>query len=165
MEVAADEILKAPGESALRVEGVAERAYCGVGTGYMSRGSTLSYRPCCRDSNTGSDLARTLEDGGREIPNTDSVKGSLNLPEEPSADRVSSWEDMGSSRVIKACRLPVIPTLGCFLLNTFERGLSMVEADDPETKEGVRVLMLTCTSSFGSRDEELADLYDVNPGR
>jgi hypothetical protein len=41
----------------------------------------------------------------------------------------------------------------------------MVEADDPETKEGVRVLMLTCTSSFGSRDEELADLYDVNPGR
>jgi hypothetical protein len=41
----------------------------------------------------------------------------------------------------------------------------MVEADDPETKEGVRVLILTCTSSFGSRDEELADLYDVNPGR
>lgn len=72
---------------------------------------------------------------------------------------------MESSRVTKACRLPVIPTLGCFLLNTFERGLSMVEADDPETKEGVRVLMLTCTSSFGSRDEELADLYDVNPGR
>jgi hypothetical protein len=90
MEVAADDMLKAPGESAFRVEGVADRAYCGVGTGYMSRGLMLSYRPCCTDSSTGSELARTLEDGGREIPNTDSAKGSLNLPEVSSADRVSS---------------------------------------------------------------------------
>lgn len=40
----------------------------------------------------------------------------------------------------------------------------MVEAEDPEKREGVRVL--TGTSSLGSRDEELVDLalYDVKPG-
>jgi hypothetical protein len=66
--------------------------------------------------------------------------------------------------VRKACRLLATPTLGCFLLNTFDRGLSMVEADEPETREGVRVL--TGTSSLGSREEELVDLalYDVKPG-
>lgn len=73
-------------------------------------------------------------------------------------------EDMESSRARITCRLPVDPTLGCFLLKTFERGLSMVDADDPETREGVRVF--AGTSSLGSRVEELADLalYDAKPG-
>lgn len=39
-----------------------------------------------------------------------------------------------------ACRPLVTPTLVCFLLSTFDRGLSMVDADDPEAREGVRML-------------------------
>lgn len=40
----------------------------------------------------------------------------------------------------------------------------MVDADDPEKREGVRVL--AGTSSLGSRDEELVDLAlcEVKPG-
>ena len=37
-----------------------------------------------------------------------------------------------------------------FLLNTFDRGLSTVDVDDPETREGVRVL--PATSSLGRRE-------------
>lgn len=71
---------------------------------------------------------------------------------------------MESSRVRRACRLLATPTLGCFLLSTFDCGLSIVDADDPETRDGVRVL--AGTSSFGSRDDELVDLAlnDVKPG-
>lgn len=106
-----------------------------------------------------------LEDGGREIPNTASVKnGSLKFAGLPSACEAPSWEDIESSLVRKACRLLATPTLGCFRLRTFERGLSIVEAEDPETRDGVRVF--AGTSSFGNRDEELADLvlYDAKPG-
>jgi len=40
----------------------------------------------------------------------------------------------------------------------------MVDADEPETREGVRVFV--GTSSLGSRVEELVDLalYDAKPG-
>lgn len=38
----------------------------------------------------------------------------------------------------------------------------MVDADDPETREGVRVLV--GTSSLGRRDEKLVGLYDAKPG-
>ena len=97
-----------------------------------------------------------VEEGGKEIPNTDSVNGSLKPAELLSAWRAPSWEDIESSRVRIACRLLATPTLGCFLLSTFERGLSMVDAEDPDTSEGVRVFV--GTSSFGSLDEELVDL-------
>lgn len=124
-----------------------------------------SYKPCCGDSTSGSERARIMEDGGREIPKTDSVmKGSLNFAALPSACWPPSWEDIESSRVRRACRLLATPTLGCFLLSTFERGLSMVDADDSETRDGVGVF--AGTSSFGSRDDELADLVlcDAKPG-
>jgi hypothetical protein len=39
-----------------------------------------------------------------------------------------------------------------FRLSTFDRGLSVVEADDPDTSEGVRVV--ATTSSLGNRDDE-----------
>lgn len=39
-----------------------------------------------------------------------------------------------------------------FLLSTFDRGLSTVEVDDPDTSEGVRVV--PTASSFGRRDDE-----------
>jgi hypothetical protein len=48
------------------------------------------------------------------------------------------------------CPLPGAPTLVCFLLSTFDRGLSIVDADDPDASEGVR--MLVGTSSLGSRE-------------
>jgi hypothetical protein len=38
-----------------------------------------------------------------------------------------------------------------FLLNRFDLGLSIVEAEDPETREGVRVF--AATSNLGRRDE------------
>jgi hypothetical protein len=57
---------------------------------------------------------------------------------------------MESSLIRRGCRVPTTPTLVCFLLSTFERGLSMVDADDPDAREGVR--MLLGTSSLGSRD-------------
>ena len=38
IDVGVDDTLKGPGESEYRVEGVAERAYCGVGRGSMSVG-------------------------------------------------------------------------------------------------------------------------------
>jgi hypothetical protein len=84
------------------------------------------------------------------------MNGSLNFAALLSACEPPSWEDIESSLVRRACRLPVTPTLGCFLLRTFARGLSIVDADDPETKDGVRVF--AGTSSFGNRDEVLDDL-------
>jgi hypothetical protein len=50
----------------------------------------------------------------------------------------------------RACRLLATPTLVCFLLKTFDRGLSMVDADEPDASEGVRVVL--GTSSFGRRE-------------
>lgn len=52
----------------------------------------------------------------------------------------------------KGCRLSVAPRLVCFLLSTFDLGLSIVDADDPEAKDGV--LVLAGTSSLGKRDVE-----------
>ena len=60
---------------------------------------------------------------------------------------------MESSLTREACLLLATPTLVCFLLNTLERGLSIVDADDPEARDGVRVL--GGTSSLGSRDVEV----------
>jgi hypothetical protein len=71
----------------------------------------------------------------------------------PSIGCLSSWDDIESSLIRVICRLPATPTLVCFLLSTFDRGLSMVDADDPEASEGVR--MLGGTSSLGSREVEL----------
>src|SRR5690242_943008 len=106
-----------------------------------------SYRPLPGDSSSGSERARILDVGGREIPNTDSMNGSLKSPRLRSACWAPSREDIEPSRARIACRLPGGPTLGCFLLKTFERGLSMVDADEPETREGVRVLVVA--SSLG----------------
>jgi hypothetical protein len=50
----------------------------------------------------------------------------------------------------RGCRLLATPTLVCFLLRTLARGLSMVDADDPEARDGVR--MLWGTSSLGRRE-------------
>jgi hypothetical protein len=52
-----------------------------------------------------------------------------------------------------ACRPLAAPTLVCFLLSTFERGLSMVDADEPEASEGVRILR--GTSSLGNLEVEI----------
>lgn len=38
MDVGVEEILKGPGDSEYRVDGVEERAYCGVGRGRISKG-------------------------------------------------------------------------------------------------------------------------------
>lgn len=40
MEFGVEDTLKGPGDSEYRVEGVAERAYCGVGSGNISVGPT-----------------------------------------------------------------------------------------------------------------------------
>jgi hypothetical protein len=40
MEFGVEDTLKGPGDSEYRVEGVAERAYCGVGSGSISVGPT-----------------------------------------------------------------------------------------------------------------------------
>jgi hypothetical protein len=60
---------------------------------------------------------------------------------------------MESSLIRVAGRPLAAPTLVCFLLSTFDRGLSIVDADEPEASEGVR--MLAGTSSFGNRDVEI----------
>jgi hypothetical protein len=57
---------------------------------------------------------------------------------------------MESSLIRKAWRLLATPTLVCFLLKTLDRGLSIVEADEPDASDGV--LMLLGTSSLGRRD-------------
>lgn len=43
--------------------------------------------------------------------------------------------------------------LDCFLRSTFDRGLSTVDAEDPDTRDGVRVL--PGTSSLGRREDEV----------
>lgn len=63
--------------------------------------------------------------------------------------------------VCESCLPSAMPMLDGFLLRTFERGLSTVEEDDPETSEGVRVLPVT--SSLGRRDEEICR-SDLEPG-
>lgn len=45
--------------------------------------------------------------------------------------------------------------LDCFLLSTFDRGLSTVDAEDPDTSEGVRVF--PGTSSLGRRDDDVCE--------
>lgn len=91
-----------------------------------------------------------FDEGGNEIPRTVSENGSLYPPGIPSMSCLSSCDDNESSRARGACLLLVIPILVRFLLNTFDRGLSMVDADDPEARDGVRVF--GGTSSLGSRD-------------
>jgi hypothetical protein len=59
-------------------------------------------------------------------------------------------ESSRSLRDCEVCRLPVIPTFVFFLLRTFDRGLSIVDADDPEKRDGV--CMVVGTSSLGRRD-------------
>lgn len=147
-------MLNAPGDSEYRVDGVAESAYCGTGRGKISVGPiSSSYSPFPKISTSGPERARMVEDGGKEIPRTVSEKGSLSPPGMPSIGRLSSWDDIESSLTCEACRLLATPTLVCFLLSTFERGLSMVDADDPEARDGVRVL--GGTSSLGKRDVEV----------
>jgi len=90
------------------------------------------------------------DDGGSVIPSTVSAKGSLYPPGMPSGCCRSSWEDIESSRMRSCCRVLERPTLVCFLLKTFERGLSMVDAEEPDARDGVRELRVT--SSFGSFD-------------
>jgi hypothetical protein len=91
-----------------------------------------------------------MDEGGSDIPRTVSEKGSLYLPGMPSTACRSSWEDIESSLTRNGCRLLATPTLVCFLLSTLERGLSIVEAEDPDAREGVR--MLAGTSSLGNRE-------------
>jgi hypothetical protein len=94
-----------------------------------------------------------LDDGGIEMPRTVSEKGSLYPPGIPSINCLSSWDEIEPSLIRVTC-LPVAdPTLVCFLLSTFERGLSIVEAEEPEASEGVR--MLGGTSSFGNREVDV----------
>lgn len=92
------------------------------------------------------------DDDGNEIPRTVSEKGSLNPPGRTIAGRSSSKEDNESSFKCEADLLAATPMLDGFLRKTFDPGLSTVDADDPETRDGVRVV--ATTSSLGSRDEE-----------
>lgn len=91
------------------------------------------------------------EEGGKEIPSTVSEKGSLNPPARGFTVIPSSWEDIDPAFGWLPCFPLLTPILEGFLLRTFDRGLSMVDADEPETREGV--LVFPVTSSFGSRDE------------
>jgi hypothetical protein len=93
-----------------------------------------------------------MEEGGSEIPRTVSEKGSLYPPGIPSTRCLSSCEEIELSLTRSACRPLMTPTFVCFLLRTLDRGLSIVDADDPDAREGVRIL--AGTSSFGSRDVE-----------
>ena len=74
-------------------------------------------------------LGAYVEDtGGMAIPSTASGYGSLYpCPE-------SSREDVESGEVRRCC----LAMFECFRRNRFERGLSCVEAEEPETKDGVR---------------------------
>ena len=64
----------------------------------------------------------------------------------------SSSEDSEPSFKCEVGLLVATPILEGFLRKTFDPGLSTVEADDPETRDGVRVFAET--SSLGRRDEE-----------
>jgi len=60
---------------------------------------------------------------------------------------------MGASRIRECCRSFPAPMLDCFFFSIFDRGLSTVEADEPDTRDGVRVL--SGTSSLGWRDDKV----------
>lgn len=68
---------------------------------------------------------------------------------------------MGASLVRDCCRALPVPMLDCFFLNRFDRGLSIVDAEEPETRDGVRAL--SGTSSFGRRDDEVCS-FDLDAG-
>ena len=67
----------------------------------------------------------------------------------PMAMYLSSCED-----IFLGCSLLLLATseAACLRRIRFDRGLSMVEAESPETSDGVRVLA-GGTSSFGNREE------------
>lgn len=67
------------------------------------------------------------ETGGMAIPRTASGYGSLY----PCPD--SSLEDEESGDMRRCC----LPTFECFRRRRFDRGLSCVEAEEPETNDGV----------------------------
>lgn len=72
---------------------------------------------------------------------------------------LSSCDDIESSLLRDSCLVTPVPMLDCLRRRTFDRGLSTVEADDPDTRDGV---LVDCgTSSFGRRDEELWDDLDA----
>lgn len=48
--------------------------------------------------------------------------------------------------------------LDCFLRSTLDRGLSDVDTDDPDTKDGVGVMTDRGTSSLGKREEEVCSV-------
>jgi hypothetical protein len=81
MDVGVEDILKGPGDSESRVDGVEDRAYCGVGSGRISVGPA-SYSPYPEPSisNSGSERTRMEEEVGKEMPSTVSENGSLNSP-------------------------------------------------------------------------------------
>lgn len=92
------------------------------------------------------------DEGGREMPRTVSENGSLNPPGKSITGATSSNEEREPSFKCELDLLVVTPMLEGFLRNTFDPGLSTVDADEPETREGVRVFAET--SSLGRRDEE-----------
>lgn len=90
-----------------------------------------------------------LEEGGMVIPNTVSEKGSLNSANDCLIGSFSSRSVTESSRV-----RDLGPMLDCFLRSRPDRGLSEVDTDDPETREGVGVMTVRGTSSLGRREED-----------
>lgn len=99
-----------------------------------------------------SDCAGREDEGGSEIPRTVSEKGSLKPPGKTIAGLSSSREDSELSFKCEAGLPVATPMLDGFLLKLFEPGLSTVDVDDPDTRDGVRVA--GGTSSLGRRDEE-----------
>jgi hypothetical protein len=93
---------------------------------------------------------KIVEDEGRLMPNTVSEKGSLYPPGIPLTTFLSSW-DIDASLVREGCFPLPPPILDCFFLNTLDRGLSIVEAEEPETNDGV--LANSGTSSLGRRED------------
>jgi hypothetical protein len=101
----------------------------------------------------------TVVAGGRVIPRTVSENGSLYPPGMPPSIFFASEEDTDGSLVRDCCRWLLGPMLDCFFFNTFDRGLSMVEADEPDTRDGVRVF--SGTSSLRGRDEVWRLVFEV----
>lgn len=93
-----------------------------------------------------------LEDGGSEMPSTVSENGSLYPPGMAFISCLSSCDSIDPPLVLECC-FPTPPMLEGFLLRRFDRGLSMVDADDPDTRDGVRVL--PATSNLGNRDDDI----------
>jgi hypothetical protein len=112
-------------------------------------------------STSGSEGAKIVEEEGRDMPNTVSENGSLYPPGIALISTFSSGDDMDASLVLDRCRTLPVPILDCFFLSTFDRGLSIVDAEEPEMRDGVRAL--SGTSSFGRRDEEVC-IFDLDAG-